>query len=56
MGEDERCTALVRRANQKCNADSNGSQNIDRREPEDDLMQLLRSQGAYGAKDDKHQK
>ena len=36
--EDERGASLVWRADQESDADADGCQNVDRREPEDDLV------------------
>jgi hypothetical protein len=52
--EDERCASFVWSANQKSNADTNGGQDVDWREPQDDLMQLFSRQSAYDPKDDQH--
>lgn len=54
MREHERRASLVRSTNQKSNAYTNGGQDVDWREPQDDLMQLLGREGAYDSKDDQH--
>ena len=54
MREHERYASFVRSTNQKSNTDTDGGQDIDRRKPQNDLMQLLGRQSANNSEDDQH--